>query len=142
MDAAVVVDASVWVSGFMSQDANHQASRLWMEHYIAEGGLIVAPAFVLIEVAGAISRLSGQRRVARQAIRTLYDIRAMRFLALDTAVVWASVDIAIDLQLRAGDTTYVAIASQYRLPLVSWDNEQLRRAANVTATYTPSTYVF
>jgi predicted nucleic acid-binding protein len=56
MDAHVVVDASVWVSWLQPFDANHDASRFWVERYIAEGGLLVAPALVLVEVAAAISR--------------------------------------------------------------------------------------
>ena len=53
MDTAVVVDASVWASGLMPRDVNHSASRVWLRRYIIEGGIMVVPPFVLIEVAAA-----------------------------------------------------------------------------------------
>ena len=142
MDAAVVVDASVWVSGFISKDINHNASRLWIERYIAEAGLLIAPAFLLVEVAAAVSRQAGQPALGREAIKTLYYVSAIRFMPLDSAFVWAAVEVAADLQLRAGDATYVAVARQLNIPLVSWDREQLQKAGNLTTTFTPGNYVF
>ena len=47
------------------------------------------------------------------------------------------IEIASDLQLRAGDATYVAVAHQLNLPLVTWDKEQLQRGAILLSTYTP-----
>ena len=142
MDAAVVVDASVWVSGFISKDINHNASRLWIERYIAEGGLLIVPAFLLIEVAAAVSRQAGQPTLGREAIRTLDYVRSMRFMSLDSAFIWTAVEVAADLQLRAGDATYVAVARRLNIPLVSWDTEQLQKAGNLTTTYTPRSYPF
>lgn len=142
MDAVVVVDASVWVSGFMPRDANHYASRLWLERYITEGGQLIAPAFLLVEVAAAVSRQAGQPAVGRQAVKSIYYVGATRFMSLNSVLVWTAVEIAADLQLRAGDATYVALARQLNIPLVSWDREQLQRASDLIATYTPSNYPF
>jgi predicted nucleic acid-binding protein len=142
MDASVVVDASVWVSWLITQDANHVASRLWMERYITIGGLLVAPALVLIEVAAAISKQTGQIGRAKEVAKNLSSVRAMRFVPLDSMLVWAAIDVAADLKLRAGDTTYVAVARQLNIPLVSWDKEQLWRAGSLTRTYMPSDYPF
>ena len=61
---------------------------------------------------------------------------------MDSALVQAAVDAATDLQLRAGDAIYVALAHQMNIPLVSWDKEQLQRARSLIATYTPENYVF
>ncbi len=132
MDKLVVVDASVWVSAFMPQDVNHPASRLWIEHYISEGGLIVAPTFLMIEVAAA----------GRGAVKGLYYVPAMRWRSPDPELFWAEVEVAADLQLRAGDASYVTLARQLNIPLVSWDREQLQKADNLIATYTPSNYPF
>ena len=60
MDEKVVVDASVWVSSLQQQDVNHAARRLWMEKCITQGGLLIAPTVLLIEVAAAISRRTGE----------------------------------------------------------------------------------
>lgn len=142
MDAAVVVDASVWVSRFIPQEIHHATSRLWMEQYISEGGLLVAPALIQVEVAAGIARQTGQPALAKAAIAFLNSLRAMRFVPLDSVLVSAAVDIAADLQLRAGDASYVAVANQLSIPLVSWDREQVERASRLIATYTPGSYTF
>ncbi len=57
-------------------------------------------------------------------------------------LVQAAVNIALDLQLRAGDAIYIAVAQQLNLPLVSWDNEQLERGGRLITTYSPNNYPF
>ncbi len=140
MDAAVVVDASVWVSRFISWDVNQSDSHVWIERYATAGGLLIAPTFLLIEVAAAISRRMGDPTLAREVIRNIYYFSPMRILSLDSTLVWTAVEMAADLHLCAGDTTYVALARRLGIPLVSWDKEQLQRPGNLIATYTPSDY--
>ena len=50
----MVVDASVWVSRLVPQDAHHATSRQWLERQLMEGALLIAPVLVLAEVAGAL----------------------------------------------------------------------------------------
>ena len=142
MHAEVVIDATVWVSRLVHQDTNHAASRLWVNRYIAAGGLLVAPALLAIEVAASISRQTGKFILAKAEAKNLYSIPSMRLMALDSNLLWVAVDVAADLQLRTGDATYVALAHQLNIPLVSWDKEQLQRARSLTVTYTPESYVF
>ena len=63
-------------------------------------------------------------------------------MPLDDTLVWAAVEVAADLKLRTGDATYVAVAHQLNIPLVSWDKEQLQRAGSLVSTYTPDNYTF
>lgn len=142
MNAMVVVDASVWVSWLRLPDVNHNASHLWIEHYITKGGMLVAPTLLAIEVAAAISRQTGQIVQAKEAVKSLYSLNAMCVISIDLTLVQTAVDIAADLQLRAGDVTYVAVAHQLGISLVSWDKEQLERSSRLITTYTPDTYTF
>ena len=136
------MDASVWVSWLRPSDVNHVASGIWIEQYIAREGLMVEPALLLIEVAASISRQTGQALRAKEAINTLRSISKIHIVPLDSALLQAAVDAAIDLQLRAGDSIYAALANQLNIPLVSWDKEQLQRARSITVTYTPESYLF
>ena len=142
MNVSVVIDASVLVSWIVSLDANHDASYHWMKRYRAMKGLLVAPSFAIIEVAAAIARQSGQSALAKAAIKDMYSVSTLRIVPLDSILVRSAVDIASDLQLRAGDVTYVAVANKLKIPLVSWDKEQLQRGRDLLTTYTPSTYPF
>jgi predicted nucleic acid-binding protein len=113
-----------------------------MEQYTAANGLMLAPAFLLIEVAAAISRRTGEPALAKKAIEDLNGADIVHFIATDADLIQAAVDVAVNLQLRAGDAIYVALARQLNLPLISWDKEQLQKASTIITTYTPATYVF
>ena len=142
MNISVVIDASVLVSWIVSLDANHDASYRWMKRYRAIKGLLVTPSVAIIEVAAAIARQSGQSALAKAAIKDMYSVSTLRIVPLDSILVRSAVDIASDLQLRAGDATYVAVANKLKIPLVSWDKEQLQRGRDLLTTYTPGTYPF
>ena len=142
MNASTVVDASVWVSWLRPPDINHDVSRIWMEQYIARNGMLVVPALVLIEVAASISRRTGQTIQAQEAVKRLHSISKIQIAPVDSALVQSAVEVAINLQLRAGDAIYVALAHQLNIPLVSWDKEQLQRAESLVSTYTPDNYTF
>jgi predicted nucleic acid-binding protein len=142
MDAAVVVDASVWASGLIDRDVNNTTSRLWLRRCITEGGIIMAPTFLLIELAAAISRQAGQPIAGLSAVKDVFYIRATHFQSPNPPLFWEAVELAAGLSLRAGDAIYVALARQLNIPLVSWDREQLQRASSLIATYTPDNYPF
>jgi predicted nucleic acid-binding protein len=142
MNVSVVIDASVLVSWFVTYDANHDASYQWMKRYRAIRGLLVVPSFAIIEVAAAIARQSRQSALAKAAIKDMYSVSTLRIAPLDSILVHSAVDIASDLQMRAGDATYVAVAYKLKIPLVSWDKEQLQRGSGLLTTYNPGTYPF
>jgi predicted nucleic acid-binding protein len=142
MDAVVVVDASVWVSSLIAQDVNHIASRAWMKAFTTTGGSFMSPTFLQIEVASAVSRLTKDPVVARQAVDDLVRTTRMEFVSMHDTLVQTAINVGIELQLRAGDTVYVAVAHQLGIPLVSWDKEHLNRATSFITTYSPDTYIF
>lgn len=138
----VVIDASVWVSQLRPQDVHHDSSRSWVEQYAVAGGILVASDFLSLEIAAAISRGTGDILLAKEAVKKLQDFTALNLLPLDSAFLESAIDVATDLQLRAGDAIYVALAHQLNIPLVSWDKEQLQKASTLVTTYTPENYIF
>lgn len=142
MGTSVVIDASVLVSWLVTTDVHHEASRDWIERYNALGGFLAAPSFLVVEVAAAIARNERQSEKAKAAVKLLYSVKTLRLVNLSPTLIRSAVNIASDLQLRAGDTMYVAVAHALRLPLVSWDKEQLTRAAGLITTYSPDIYPF
>ncbi len=142
MDSSVVIDASVLVSWVVSSDASHSDSHSWMKRFRVKGGLLIVPAFAMIEVAAALARQSKRPELAKATVKDLYSVSILRIVPLDSVLVRSAVDIASDLRLRAGDATYVAVAYKLKIPLVSWDNEQLERGGILIPTYTPDIYPF
>ncbi len=135
--STVVVDASVWVSRLVPQDMHHEASRHWFEAFTAGGGRVVAPVLLLPEIAGAISRRTGAPDLARRTVQQLPRLRMLRLVALDRRLGQAASQLAADLGLRGADATYVAIADQLEVPLLTWDNEHVDKAGRRITVRTP-----
>ena len=112
----MVVDASVWVSRLVPQDAHHAESRDWLDRQVARGGLLVAPILLLAEVAGAVSRRTGQSRLAKRAVETLLRVPGLRLVAMDRRLGRTAADLAAQLKLRGADAVYVATAEHLNLP--------------------------
>jgi predicted nucleic acid-binding protein len=145
MRTRIVVDASLWVSSFASDDVHYGTSRSWMEKYVANNGLFAAPSIVFIEVAAAISRRTGDSQLAKQVVRNLKQSRiisTLEIISLKSNLIQAAVIIAADLHLRAADAIYVAVARQLSIPLISWDREQVQKAGTLVAAFTPDTFPF
>jgi predicted nucleic acid-binding protein len=129
--ADVVVDASVWVSRFVTHDAHHLSAARWLAAAALAGGLLVAPALVLPEVAGPIGRMTGRPGLARRAVRQLLRIHGVRIVAVDHELAAAAARLAGDRRLRGADAVYVALARRLGLPLLTLDGEQMERGAAV-----------
>ena len=111
----LVIDASVLVSWFHRADPFHQASRAWLRQHLLAGGQLYAPWLLQSEVAGALTRRTGD------------DARLGQHAA----------DLAVALRLRGADAVYVAVADQFQIPLVTWDREQRERGGQRIATRRP-----
>jgi predicted nucleic acid-binding protein len=125
----VVVDASVWVARLVPQDANHSAARRWMQVQREENTLLVSPSLLLPEVAGAITRRTGQSALAAQAIAALEKLPGLRLIEMERELVAAAAELAAQLGLRGADAVYVAAAEYLKLPLCTLDEDQAHRGA-------------
>lgn len=134
----IVVDASVWVSAIAPQDVHHATSQQWLDQYIALGGLMVCSDLLLVEVAGAISRRTGQPAFARRAVQDIEDLTSIRLATMDRPLRERAAELAADLGLRGADAVYVATAETLRIPLLTWDSDQHARGGRVVTAYTPA----
>lgn len=134
----MVVDASVVVSRLVPHDVHHEASRRWLTRHVAEGGLVIAPALLLPEVAGAVARRTGEPRLARRAVAAVLRLPALRLVPVDDSLARTAARLAGRLRLRGADAIYLAAAAGLRLPLVTWDVEQRDRAAGLVEVMVPA----
>src|SRR5687768_165418 len=132
-----VIDASVLVSRFIPTDINHQASLGWFNQELSQGNSLVVPILVLAEIAGAISRRTGQPQYGHQAVALLHATPTLQIIPIDASLGQLATHVAANLELKGADAIYVALASQLGLPLVTWDKEQLNRGSRLVATHTP-----
>ena len=125
----IVVDASVWVSRLVAQDDFHGKVKTWFETQRAQRVIFIAPAILLVEIAGAISRRTGDPLLAQQAIDTLKKLPDLRLVTMNQRLVVEAARLAGELALRGADAFYVAVASQLNLPLATLDIDQRSKAA-------------
>jgi predicted nucleic acid-binding protein len=133
----MVVDASVVVSRLVPHDVHHQASRRWLTQHVAGGGLVIAPALLLPEVAGAVGRRTGAPGLARRAVQSVLRLPALRLVPVDDGLASRAARLAGQLRVRGADAIYLAVAVGLRLPLVTWDFEQRDRAGRLVEVLVP-----
>jgi predicted nucleic acid-binding protein len=133
----MVVDASVLVSQLVPHDVHHAASRAWLTRHITDGGLVIAPALLLPEIASAVSRRTGEPELAQRAVEALARLPGFRLVPVDDRLADAAATLAGRLRLRGADAVYIATAAILRLPLCTWDVEQRERAVRVVEVVSP-----
>jgi len=61
----------------------------------------------------------------------------MQLVTIDQGLVTMATDLAADLELRAADALFVALARHLTLPLVTFDAEQLQKPSAIISTIRP-----
>lgn len=131
----VVVDASVWVARLVPQDVFHTDAKAWMEAQRDADVELISPALMLAEVAGAISRRTGDPKLGLKAIERLERLPRLRQVELDRELAREAAQLASELGLRGADATYAAIAARLDIPLVTLDRDQHKRASGRIAVH-------
>lgn len=127
----IVIDASVWVSRLVPRDIFHPVVKAWMEDRRSKGATFLSPGLLLPEVAGAISRPTGDPQLGRHAIEGLLGLPSLRLVDMDQTLVRHAARLAADFGLRGADSLYVAVAARLNLPLATLDDDQKNRASSV-----------
>ena len=127
----VVVDASIWVSRLVPQDVHHKRCQKWLLQQRAAGVTLVSPALLLPEVAGAISRRTGDGILAERAVQMLQSLPGLRLIEMNQAVIQGAAQLAASCGMRGADSVYAAVAQQLNIPLATLDVDQRTKAGKV-----------
>lgn len=127
----VVVDASVWVARLIPQDIHYALCQTWLAQQRAQGVTLVSPALLLPEVAGAISRRTGDSVLAEKAVHHLQALPGLRLVEMSQPIIEIAAQLAASCGLRGADSVYVAVAEHLHIPLATLDGDQRTKAAKV-----------
>jgi predicted nucleic acid-binding protein len=133
-----VVDASVWVSRYLIDDEHHQPSYDWLTRMGKQTVLLASPLLLLPEVSGAVTRRAGDGLLAMRCIRELETLPYTRLFALTAERAHKAAVIAADVRVIGADATYVALADQLAMSLVTWDRQQRERAPSTIIVSSPA----
>jgi predicted nucleic acid-binding protein len=106
------LDASIFVRDLTPRDPSHADCRELLERLAVQRIPIIAPLFLLVEVAGTLSRELRDPMRGRMAFSTLQSLPNLTLVSLDATLAEAAAEIAADRALRAADALYVAVARQ------------------------------
>ena len=133
----IVVDASVWVGRFLPQDVHHQACKSWLEERLREGESIVVPAHAFPEIAGAISRRTGDESLRRRAAGLILRLPSLKVVNIGHELGLEGANLAAHCRLRGANALYVAVAQALGIPLVTPDRERRERGGACAEVATP-----
>ena len=134
-----VLDASVCVALFNSDEPGHGPSRSWLAQAEEnDGDPIVAPVILLAEVASALGRGLGDEELAREVIDLLRTKRLLELFPVTATLAARAAEIAAEQKIRGCDAIYVALARQLDTVLVTFDQQQLERVATVVEVWMPA----
>ena len=126
------------MSLYATDDVNHVATKAWFELVSSAGEELVAPTFVLVEVAAAMARRTREPEDGRGAAARLRATPSLVLVPTPDDLLEQATELAASLLLRAGDALYVEVAARLGIRLVTWDREQATRCAAVVETATPA----
>jgi predicted nucleic acid-binding protein len=132
-----VIDASVYVAIAHAADRFHARCLDWLEARLRAGDSLIAPTLLVVEVAAAIRRLTGERRLADRVVADLYEAAVIELLPLTVERSRHAARTATRAAVRGADALYLALASELDEPLVTLDRQQLRRGATVARVERP-----
>ncbi len=131
---AVVLDASVFIAAVGPGDRFHEDSRRLMLALATERHAVFVPAFAIVEVACALSRMLRDAVTARKlTLQAMSAVRAKE-LPIDAAFLAQATLSGTRDFLRGADALYAAAAEMEKATLISWDNEHRSRAGARTPT--------
>ncbi len=137
----IVADASFWVAAFLAQDAHHHQSARLLRRMVTDDIPVSSPTLALVEVAGALARRTGSEPLAESAIRYLQRQPWLTLSPLSVAFSEAAARVAITGSLRGADAIYVALARQEGAPLITLDDEMLKRSGPAILAMTPGEWL-
>lgn len=131
------IDASVFVNAFNPHEKGHAKSLQILSAIQKRGDPVIVPALIVPEIASAVARAANDSTGAIQYANATAALPHLTLVSLTATVARQAADLAANHRLRGADAVYVAVARRYGTTLVSRDDEQRTRGAEVVACQTP-----
>jgi predicted nucleic acid-binding protein len=131
------VDASVFLNAFNPYEEGHEESKAVLARMQADALPIIVPNLLRVEAAAAIARGHGDAKLAHRFAESLIRLPHLVVVPLDDRLAATAAGLAADRRLRGADAVYGAVALRFGSGLVSRDQEQLERLAEVIPTFHP-----
>src|SRR5215469_7633190 len=129
-----VIDASVWIARFKTDDKFHEQAKQIIRSLIANQEKVRIPAIAFTEVAGAIKRITQDSNVARRAVLFMKDTEPEVFVDFGVLEPIAT-EIAINHSIKGADACYLAVAKITKSNLYTFDTQQKEAFDSISKTW-------
>ena len=128
----LTLDANVWIAVYDPRDAFHAPSTAFLSAVAVRHLPLYGPAFVLVEAACALARRAQSPTVGEFALKRLRMHPLLVLHPLDDHLLITAAQLGAQQLLHGADALYAAAAEISATPLISWDDELIRRAGALT----------
>jgi predicted nucleic acid-binding protein len=128
----LTLDANIWIAAYDPKDAFHAQSTTFLFTVTSRQLTLHGPTFMLIETACALARRTQSPVAGQAAVVRLQAHPLLTLHALDETLLAAAIQFGVQRLLRGADAIYAATAANKGTPLVSWNEELVRRAGAIT----------
>ena len=130
----LTLDANIWIAAYDPRDGFHaESARFLLAVTLRRIGLN-GPAILLVETACALARRAQSAAVAVMAVERLRMHPRLALHPMNDHLLAIATEVGTRQLLRGTDALYAATAVILNAPLVSWDEELIRRGGAVTPT--------
>lgn len=137
----ICLDANVFVASARETEPHHRVSRQLLRTGRVGGPSLCTSSLALAEVAGALSRRTGDADLGRRWAEVLRTFHRLTLVPLDATLADRAAELAAVYRLRGADAVYAATAAHLGATLVTWDDEVIRRLAGVAPVFTPAAWL-
>lgn len=131
------IDASVFVNAFNPRERGHSESLQILAAVQERGDLIIVPTLLVAEIASAVARAADDSVGALEYANAVAALPQLTLVSLTPAMAGRAAELAATHRLRGADAVYLAVAQRYATTLISRDDEQLARGAEIAPCHTP-----
>jgi predicted nucleic acid-binding protein len=128
----VTLDANVWVAAMDPEDRFHDASIGLLSLCASRAFELHGPSLLVVEVGCAVARRTGSPAAGESAVRHLRRHPTLTLHPMTDQIGALAAQLGTAYLLRGADAIYVATAATLGLPLVTWDEEVVRRGGAVS----------
>lgn len=134
----VVADSCVFVSLFVQKDINHREAIEILKNASEKGVKFLIPTLALPEVCGAIARVTGDKRYAREVKKKMEKWIEIGFLVVKELTLKRmelACEASIELGIKGADAVFISLTKEFNAEFLSFDKEVNRKIKNKVKLY-------
>ncbi|MFH1196298.1 MAG: type II toxin-antitoxin system VapC family toxin [bacterium] len=125
--SVLTIDSSVIISYLMkTENGSKEAERIWMK-VLKEEVKCIEPMTVLVEVASAIQRRTGNSELANTIINELLQLKNITYVDFTKSRALKAMDISLRFGVRGMDSIFIQVSEEFNTKLITFDNDIINR---------------